>query len=97
MNHIATKQEERNALNKIRKIVDSLDEDSYVKTAFEGVFEIAERNINYDYAFSCKYYVDFQNTYSDKLIDMQKHIDDLMPKLKLPIWITRLMNAQLQR
>lgn len=51
---MTTKEQERAALAKIRKIVDSLGEDSYVATAFEGCFEDAEENIELDMACSWK-------------------------------------------
>ncbi len=51
---ITTKEQERNALEEIRKIVKSLGENSYVATAFAGCFEIAEENIEYDAAYSLK-------------------------------------------
>ncbi|MCM1061960.1 MAG: hypothetical protein NC452_16960 [Eubacterium sp.] len=49
-----TKEQERKALEKIRTIVDGLGENSYVATAFAGCFEIAEQNIEYDFADSYK-------------------------------------------
>lgn len=51
---ITTKEQERKALEKIRKIVADLGENSYVGTAFEGCFEIAEENIDNDFACSMK-------------------------------------------
>ncbi|MBQ4447474.1 MAG: hypothetical protein II897_04185 [Clostridia bacterium] len=50
----ATKEQERKALEEIRKIVDSLGKDSYIATAFEGCFEDAEENIDNDFALSWK-------------------------------------------
>lgn len=48
-----TKQEERNALNKIQKIIESLGYGSYVATAFgKEVFRVAEENIQDDAAYS---------------------------------------------
>lgn len=38
----ATKEQEQKALEKIKKIVTDLGEDSYISMAFEGCFEIAE-------------------------------------------------------
>ena len=55
---MTTKQEERNALAKIRKIVESLGDNSYVGFAFLGAFEIAESNIDNDFADSCRDYMD---------------------------------------
>ena len=51
---MTTKEQERKALAKIRKIVEELGEDSYVATAFEGCFEKAEENIENDWAGSWK-------------------------------------------
>lgn len=49
---MTTKEQERKALEQIRKIVEGLGEYSYVGTAMEGVLEVAEQNIEYDAAFS---------------------------------------------
>jgi hypothetical protein len=51
---MATKQQEREALAKIRKIVSGLGEQSYIGTAFDGCWEDAEFNIDSDAAFSLK-------------------------------------------
>lgn len=51
---MATKEQEREALKKIMKIVEGLGEDSYIGTAFEGCFEIAKENIENDFACSMK-------------------------------------------
>ena len=51
---MTTKEQERKALEKIRKIVEELGENSYVGTAFEGCFEIAEDNIENDFGCSMK-------------------------------------------
>lgn len=51
---MATKEQERKALEQIRKIVASLGEDSYIGMAFEGCFEDAEENIENDFALSWK-------------------------------------------
>ena len=45
-------EQERKALEQIRKIVAGLGENSYVATAFEGCFEDAEENIENDFALS---------------------------------------------
>lgn len=41
----ATKEQERKALARIKKIVEELGEDSYIGMAFEGCFEAAEATI----------------------------------------------------
>ena len=50
----ATKEQERKTLAKIKKIVEELGENSYIGTAFTGCFEIAESNIENDFADSMK-------------------------------------------
>lgn len=42
---MTTKDQERQAIEKIRKIVEGLGENSYVGFAMEGVLELAEDNI----------------------------------------------------
>jgi len=49
-----TKEQERKALEQIKKIVAGLGEGSYIGTAFEGCFEVAEENIENDFACSMK-------------------------------------------
>ena len=51
---IATKEKERAALGEIKKIVESLGEESYLSVAFDGCFEDAESNIENDFAYSMK-------------------------------------------
>ena len=51
---IATKDQERKAIEEIRKIVDNLGENSYVGAAMEGVLELAEDNIENDFIQSMK-------------------------------------------
>ena len=50
----ATKEQERKALQQIRKIVKDLGTDSYIALAFDGCFEIAEENIENDFGCSMK-------------------------------------------
>ena len=49
---MTTKEQERTALNKIRNILGTLDADSWVNTAFKGVCDIAQENIDNDFACS---------------------------------------------
>ena len=51
---IATKEQERKALEKIKKIIAELGEQSYIATAFDGCIEDAEENIENDFALSMK-------------------------------------------
>lgn len=53
-NAIATKQQERDALAAIKKMVEELGPQSYLATAFEGCFEDAEANIENDFGDSYK-------------------------------------------
>ena len=48
----ATKEQEREALEQIKAMVAELGPQSYLKTAFEGVYEVAEMNIEEDAAYS---------------------------------------------
>lgn len=48
----ATKQQERDALAKIRQIVETLGPDSYLATTFEGCFDLASENIENDWGCS---------------------------------------------
>lgn len=50
----ATKQQEREALKKIQKIIADLGESSYVGWAFEGCDILARDNIEFDACFSMK-------------------------------------------
>lgn len=49
---LATKRNERETLEAIRQMVADLGEGSYLATAFQGCFEIAEQNIEFDFADS---------------------------------------------
>lgn len=50
----ATKAQEREALEKIKAMVEELGPQSYLKTAFDGAFQDAEDNIDDDAAYSMK-------------------------------------------
>ena len=66
---MATKEQERKALEQIRKIVEGLGEDSYIGTAMAGMFQDAEENIENDFAMSWK---DRAETYERKLEELSK-------------------------
>lgn len=51
---MAMKEQERQAIQKIRKIVEGMGKNSYLATVMDGVLETAEENIEYDAAFSLK-------------------------------------------
>jgi len=69
---MTTKEQERKALEQIRKIVESLGENSYVGTAFAGCFEDAEENIENDFAMSMK----DRYEAAEKKIDEYKQVRD---------------------
>ncbi len=49
-----SKEEERKALDKIRKIVSDLGPGSYLEATFRGCFDLAESNIDNDFMISFK-------------------------------------------
>lgn len=51
---MTTKDQGRQAIEKIRKIVEGLGENSYVGFAMDGILELAEDNIREDTAYSMK-------------------------------------------
>lgn len=98
---IATKEQELKAVEKIRKIVESLGTDSYVGTAMEGVLEIAEENIQNDFACSMKNRAelaerelkDTSSRLSGKINELQNTIEHLQIEKKgLQAVNTRLLN-----
>lgn len=72
----ATKDQEREALEKIKAILESLGPDSYVGTALEGCLEIAEENIENDWACSMKGRVDDLDQENTKLRAKVKILED---------------------
>lgn len=51
---MTNREQERKALAQIKKLVGELGDDSYLAAAFEGCFELAESNIENDWACSMK-------------------------------------------
>lgn len=51
---MTTKEQERQAIQKVRKIVEGMGENSYLATAMEGVLETAEQNVEDDAVYSLK-------------------------------------------
>lgn len=74
---MTTKAQERKALEQIRKIVEGLGEDSYLSMAFEGCFEMAEQNIDNDWAFSPKHRI---NCLECKVVELESDIETLITK-----------------
>ena len=71
---MVTKEQERKALEQIKKIVDSLGADSYIATAFDGCFEDARENIENDFALCMK---DRYETERKRAKDLQEEVDRL--------------------
>ena len=77
-----TKDEEFKALDKIRKIVEGLGEDSYIGTAFEGCFEVAEDNIRNDFMCSMKQRYQSAEKAAEKSSQELKERDNQIEQLK---------------
>ena len=77
----ATKDQEREALEKIKAIVEALGPDSYIGTALDGCFEIAEENVENDFACSMKQRVEavvVENTrLKEKVKKLEKEVSTM--------------------
>lgn len=78
---MTTKDQERQAIEKIRKIVEGLGENSYVGFAMDGILELAEDNIREDTAYSMKERAEIAQKDARKAEkenkDLKKEIEDL--------------------
>ena len=72
----STKDQEREALEKIKAIVEALGPDSYIGTALDGCFEIAEENIENDFACSMKQRVEAVVVENTRLKEKIKRLED---------------------
>lgn len=100
---VATKEQERKAIQKIRKIVEELGENSYVGFAMEGVLELAEDNVREDTAYSMKKNAEIAWERADKAEKenkgLKKEVEDLKKTVKkrrttIPELNTELCNAR---
>ena len=82
---MATKEQELKALEKIKKIVEELGEDSYIGMALDGCFEIAEDNINNDFACSMKQRWQSAEKETEKFSLRLKERDNQIEQLKKEI------------
>lgn len=82
---MATKEQEHKALEKIKKIVEELGEDSYIGMALDGCFEIAEDNINNDFACSMKQRWQSAEKETEKFSLRLKERDNQIEQLKKEI------------
>ena len=78
----ATKEQEREALAKIVKIIEGLGPGSYVGIAFEGCFKDAEDNIENDFGCSMKQKLESAETRLADAEERLKELGGLIAKLK---------------
>ena len=76
---MATKAQERAALEKIRKIVDGLGEESYIGQAMDGVLEDAEQNIENDFWNSYKSRYEYRDAECERY---EKEVANLKIEMK---------------
>lgn len=84
---MTTKEQERKALEQIKKIIDGLGADSYISMAFDGCVEDAEMNIENDFGCSMKqryekarddaeYFHKAANNYAAESIKREEQLDN---------------------
>ncbi len=79
----ATKRNERDTLEVIRQMVADLGPDSYLATAFQGCFEIAEQNIENDFADSLQGRLELaEKKLRDEIAEKQKVRDEAQKTIK---------------
>lgn len=91
---MATKQQEREALAKIRKIVDALGEDSYIGASFTGCFELAEENIEMDFACNLQ---DRADAAEREAAALKAQLADTQKKLEAAQQLSKAYLAELDR
>lgn len=79
---MTTKEQERKALDQIRKIMQSLGEDSYINTAFAGCLEVAETNIENDWACSMKERAEIAEKKAEKLELDNRDLQNAIKRIK---------------
>lgn len=94
---MSIKEQEREALEKIREIVDGLGEDSYIGAAFEGCFEIAEDNINNDLACSMAQIVKLSDREAERVKLESNAIKQEISAVKEVARVLENENAELQK
>ena len=79
----ATKRNERDTLEVIRQMVADLGPDSYLATAFQGCFEIAEQNIENDFADSLQGRLELaEKKLRDEIAEKQRVRDEAQKTIK---------------
>lgn len=76
---MATKEQERKALEQIKKIIADLGENSYISMAMDGMIEDAEQNIENDFAMSWK---NRAENYGECCANLRKEYDKLSERSK---------------
>lgn len=80
---MATKRNERETLETIRQLVADLGEQSYLATAFQGCFEIASQNIEFDFADSLQGRLELaEKKLRDEIAEKQKVRDEAQKTIK---------------
>ena len=74
---MTTKEQERKALEQIKKIIEGLGPDSYIGTAMDGMIEDAEENIECDFAMSWKERAKDAETKAKAFSEKAKAYDEL--------------------
>lgn len=90
----STKEQERMALAQIREIIAGLGTDSYIGTALEGCLEIAEENIDNDFACSMKQKLESAEKELKKEVSMN---EDANKKLQAMQRILETLQERLER
>jgi len=72
---ITTKQQEREALEQIRNILNTLESGSYVRTAYQGIDVMAENNIDNDFGISATETIRHLETESKELKKENKRLE----------------------
>lgn len=95
---MTTKEQERQAIAKVRKIVEGMGGNSYLATAMEGVLEIAEENIECDAAFSIKGRADLAEKEAAKLKEDNEGLQNQLEREKehSAIMLKRMVTAEKQ-
>ncbi|MCG8400279.1 MAG: hypothetical protein MJA84_01640 [Firmicutes bacterium] len=79
---IATKEQERKVLEKVRKMIAELGENSYLSSAFDGAFALAEENIENDFGLSAREYIEKARSAEKTITDMKEDVKKTMTYLK---------------
>lgn len=93
----ATKEMERKTLEKIRQMVAELGTDSYLAKAFDGVYEIAEQNIENDWGCTTREYVEASFKIEEKARKEREEMEKQIERLKRDLEAKAQVEAVLKR